>query len=94
MGFGVDWQATLMNSINKRKFSLIGHVARSHGLKNDILSGMVNGTQQRGRPRKKLKNDIKDNVGMWRLLRNAQNRYNGRSTIVAATADQAWSIRF
>ena len=81
-------KATLMNSINKRKLSFIGHIARSHGIGNDILSGMVCGTRRRGQPRRKLENDIKDIVGksMAGLLWNAQDRDSWRNTIVAATA--------
>eukprot|EP00795_Rhopilema_esculentum_P014557 gene14557-biopygen4321 len=47
-------KATLLNSINRRKLSFIGHVARSEGLENDILSGMVSGKRRRERPRRKL----------------------------------------
>ena len=83
-------KATLMNSINKQKLSFISHMARSHGIRNDILSGIIYGTQQRGQPRRKLENDIKDIVGMSiaGLLWNAQDRENWRNTIVAATAGQ------
>ena len=83
-------KATLMNSINKRKLSFIGHIARSHGIGNDILSGVVCGTRRRGRPRRELENDVKDIVGisMARLLRNAQNSDSWRNIIVTATAGQ------
>ena len=37
-----------MNKINKRKVSFLSHVARSKGLDNDILSGMVSGKRRRG----------------------------------------------
>ena len=76
-----------MNSVIKRKLTFIRHVARSHGLLNDILSGTVSGTRRRGRSRKKLENYIKDIVetSMAGLLRNAQNRDNGRDSIVVTT---------
>ena len=87
-GFCKDWQSHA--HVNKRKLSFIGHVARSHGIGNDILLGMVCGTRRRGRPRKKLENDIKDVVGMSMagLLRSAQSSDNLRNTIVAATVGQ------
>ena len=83
-------QATLINSINKRKLSFIGHVARSKGLGNDILSGMVDGKRKRGRPRRKLENDVEDLLGMTmaELLRKAQDRDTWRTTIACATAGQ------
>eukprot|EP00795_Rhopilema_esculentum_P001308 gene1308-biopygen9998 len=83
-------QATLINSINKRKLSFIGHVARSKGLGNDIRSGMVDGKRKRGRPRRKLENDVEDLLGMTmaELLRKAQDRDTWRTTIACATAGQ------
>ena len=59
-------------------------------LGNYILSGMVSGTRRRGRPRRKLENDINDIVGMLidGLLRNAQNRDNWKNTIMVVTAGQ------
>ena len=82
-------KATLMGSINKRELLFIGHVARSHGIGNDILSGMVCGTRRRERPRRKLENDIKDiaGVSMAGLLQNAQNRDCWGSIIVVAAAN-------
>ena len=69
-------KATLLNSINKRKLLFIGHVAKSVGLGNDILSGMVGGKRRRGRPRRKLENDVEETLGMSMsgLLRSARNR--------------------
>ena len=79
-----------ISAINKRKLSFIGHIARSHRIGNDILSGVVCGTRRRGRPRRKLENDIKDIVAMSMagLLRNSQDRDNWRNTNMAATARQ------
>ena len=56
--------ATLMNKINKRKVSFLDHVARSKGLGNDILSGMVSGKRRRGRPRRKLEDDVHEILGI------------------------------
>ena len=82
-------KATLMDSINKRKLLFIGLVARSHGIGNDILSGMVCGTRRRARPRRKLENDIKDIVGvsMAGLLQNGQTRDCWANITVVATAN-------
>jgi len=62
----------------------------SKGLGNDILSGMVDGKRKRGRPRRKLENDVEDLLGMTmaELLRKAQDRDTWRTTIACATAGQ------
>ena len=36
-----------MNAVNKTTLSSIGHLARSHGVCHDILSGTVTGKQKR-----------------------------------------------
>ena len=69
-------EVTLMDSINKRTLSFIGHVARIDELGKDIIAGMVDGRRRRGRRRRKLERDIHDLTGlsMAGLLREAQKR--------------------
>ena len=51
----------------KENCSFIGHVTRSEGLGNNILSGMVSGKRRRGRLPRKLKNNVQG-VLEWQLL--------------------------
>ncbi|XP_047492300.1 uncharacterized protein LOC125041405 [Penaeus chinensis] len=62
----------------------------SKGTGYDILSGMVNGKINKGRPRRKLENDIQKVVGMSiaELLRRAQDRDSWRTTFSCATPGQ------
>ena len=41
----------LMNNIRKRQLQFLGHVMRKEGLENLTLTGKINGTRSRGRPR-------------------------------------------
>ncbi len=52
------------------------HVARSKGLINDILFGLVSDRRKRGTPRRRREDDVKelDGMSMALLLRRAQNR--------------------
>ena len=41
----------LLEDINRRKLSFVGHVIRNKGLGCDLITGMVFGKQKRGRPK-------------------------------------------
>lgn len=72
-----------MNMINRQKLTFIGYIARSKGLGNDILTGMVCRKRRKGRLKRKLENDIEEVLGMSmaELLWHAQDRESWRTII-------------
>ena len=73
----------VLNSRTKRKLRFLGTVARSDRLSKDILSGKVPGRRNRGRPKRRLAENVKESAGisMAKLCGMAQNRDNWRTFV-------------
>ena len=80
----------LLQDIDRRKLSFVGHVIRNKGLGCDLITGMVFGKQKRGRPKMRLVDNIKDiaEIGIPRIVREAEDRENWRRVCRGATADR------
>ena len=80
----------LLQEIDKRKLSFVGHVIRSKELGCDLIMGMVFGKRNRGRPKMRFIDNIKDiaGIGIARIVREAEDRENWRRFCRGATADR------
>lgn len=70
----------LMGAVRLRQLKFLGHVMRREGLENLIMTGMVEGTRGRGRPR------VKYLEGLIKLARG--NMTGGQ--FIRATRDRRW----
>ncbi|KAI5739063.1 hypothetical protein M8J77_014529 [Diaphorina citri] len=71
----------VMNNISARRAKWIGHNLRHEGMLLTLIEGMVEGTNQRGRPRKEYIRDVETDMGCqtyMELKRLAQNRNEWR----------------
>ncbi len=86
---------SLLNVVKKRKIKWFGHVARSKGMKNTIMFGMVEGCRQRGRPKRQWVDDIKEWTGKseYQLVRMAESRKNWHdvSNIMHQRPNRLWN---
>ena len=74
----------LVDVVKKRKFKYFGHTIRANpSLANDIMTGMIEGTRPRGRPKRKWVDDITEWSGcsIIEIQRRAENRQQWRSDI-------------
>ena len=80
----------LLQDIDRRKLSFIGHVIRNKGLGCDLITGMVFGMRKRGRPKMRFVDNIKEiaGIGIARIVREAEDRENWRRFCRGATADR------
>ena len=81
----------LLNVINRRKLSFVGHVLRSNGLDKTLVIGMVFGSRGRGRPKTRFSDNIKEISGglsLVSLCKLAQDRTNWRKFLWRVTAVQ------
>ncbi|KAG1654692.1 Motile sperm domain-containing protein 2 [Nymphon striatum] len=67
---------SLLNIVKKRKMKWFRHVARSQGLSNTIMFGIVKGSRPKGRPVRQWTDDIKEWAGgtEYQLMKSAENR--------------------
>ena len=73
----------LLQDIDRRKLSFVGHVIGNKGLGCDLITGMVFGKRKRGRPKMRFVDDIKDVAGICiaRIVREEEeDRCHGRSS--------------
>ena len=79
----------LLQDIDRRKLSFVGHVIRSKGLGCDLITGMVFGKRKCGRPNMRFIDNIKDiaGIGIARPVREAEDREKWRRFCRGATAD-------
>lgn len=82
-----NWKTILLNSINKRKLTFIGHAIQSSWLENDILTGMFIETCRRGRPSRRLEYDVHENLGP---IMAAQNQDCWKQPVEGTTAGLPW----
>ena len=78
----------LLHNISDRKLRFLGHVARTDGLKKDLLLGTIPG--KRGRPKTRMSDNVKGiaDISMVELLRRAQNRRQWGRFVKSAIAGQ------
>ena len=55
---------SLENIILNRKLSYFGHVIRGQGLESTVMLGMGNGQRNRGRPRKRWIDEVRESTGL------------------------------
>ena len=55
----INCQERLLNTLNARKLTFIGHILRSNGLDKRLLTGMVLGNRGRGRPKTRLSDNVR-----------------------------------
>jgi hypothetical protein len=61
----------ILHAIKERKANYIGHSLRRNRLIKHIIEGKIEGTGRRGRGRKQLLDDHKENKRYWNLKENA-----------------------
>ena len=78
----------LLQDIDRLKLSFVGHLIRNKGLGCDLITGMVFGKRNRGRPKMRFVDNIKDiaGIGIARIVREAEDRENWRKFCRGATA--------
>ncbi|XP_042876027.1 uncharacterized protein LOC122255792 [Penaeus japonicus] len=85
----INIEKRLLDILDERKLSFIGHQVRKHNtLERTLLIGSVYGTRTRGRPKTRLSDNIKEMCGltMVKLERKAQDRNEWRCFVQRATA--------
>jgi hypothetical protein len=74
----VKEERNIVHTIKRRKANWIGHVLRRNFLLKHVIEGKLEGriemTGRRGRRRKQLLDDLKENRGYWKLKEKALDR--------------------
>ena len=85
----------LLTTVKRCKQKWYGHVTRSSGRAKTILQGTVQGRRQRGRQRKRWKDNIKEWTGLeWNImLWKAEYREEWRKLVAKSTVVPQWSAR-
>ena len=75
----------IVQTVKRRKLGLFGHICRmvSQRLIKDVLIGVVEGNNRRGRPKNSWIDDIKEwtNLSLPKLYRSAQSRREWRAIV-------------
>ena len=82
----------IMYSIRGRQLKFLGHIVRAEDLEYDVLTGMVEGTRARGRPREKIMDGLKRIcIGHTtnQLIHKARDRQEWRSVVADVLRDLA-----
>ena len=83
----------LLKTIRERQLRFFGHVMRRDGLENIIITGMVEGTRGRGRPREKyvdgLAKLVRGDMPRTQFIRATQEREGWKSMIAHVLEDMA-----
>ena len=85
----------LLDTLNTRKLTFLGHVLRSTSFDKTLLMDMVFGPRGRVRPKARYSNDLKNlcDMTMVEATRLAQNRGHWRSIVWRATAGRIRTTR-
>ena len=80
----------LLQNVDRRKVSFVGHVIRNDGLRCDLITGMVFGKRKCGRPKMRFIDNTKDiaGIGIARIAREVEGREYWRRFCRGATADR------
>ena len=78
----------LLDTLNTRKLTFLGHVLRSTSFDKTVLMDMVFGSRGRGQPKARYSDDLKNLCGMTmvKAARLAQDRGHWRNIVWRATA--------
>ena len=89
----VKTKRELMASICKRQLKFVGHIERKGGFESICMTGKMEGRRERGRPRKKSLEAMKEIVeGRWtdaQIRRRMKNREEWRSMVAHVRMDTA-----
>ena len=89
----VGKQRELMRTIKKRQLGFLGHVFRKESLENLSLTGKIDGSRGRGRPRIKYMDGIKKTIPGGRstgeILQMTRDRREWKSMIAYVFSDTA-----
>jgi hypothetical protein len=94
----VKEERNILPTIKRRKANWIGHILRRNCLLKHVIEGKVEGriemTRRRGRRRKQLLDDLKENRRYWKLKEEALDRTmrrtrfgRGYGTVVRETTE-------
>jgi exonuclease III len=83
----IDPGSSLENIIARQKLTYFGHVMRSNGLEKDIMTGMGEGKRERGRPRTRWLDEIKERTGLslQELKEAVRDRVGWRGKVMDVT---------
>ena len=89
----VKTKRELITSICKRQLKFVGHIERKGGFESIYMIGEMEGRRDRGRPRKKYLNSMKEIVeGRWtdaQIRGKMKNREEWRSMVAHVRMDTA-----
>jgi hypothetical protein len=81
--YRVKEERNIVHTIKRRKANWIGHILRRNCLLKHVIEGKLEGgtemTGRRGRRRKQLLDNLKENRGYWKLKEEALDRSQWRS---------------
>lgn len=83
----------IMLAIRKRQLKFLGHVLRRNGTEHLIITGMIEGSRGRGRPREKYMDSLsrltRDGRRPVQMIQNAQDRKKWKSMVADVLEDMA-----
>ena len=89
----VDERRQMMGAVRGRQLEFFGHVMRREGLENLMVTGMVEGSRGRGRPRMKymdgLVKMVPGEMTRGQFIRATQDRGEWRSMVADVLEDMA-----
>ena len=89
----VKTKRELMTSICKRQLKFVGHIQRKGGFESICMTGKMEGRRERGRPRKRHLDAMKEIVeGRWtdaQIRKRMNNREEWRSMVAHVRMDTA-----
>ena len=83
----IGTEPMLLNAITKQKLTYFGHVMRAEGLEKSVMMGMGDGQRNRGRPRKRWLDEVKEVTGqtLQELKEAVLDRDGWRKKVAAVT---------
>ena len=89
----VKTKRELMTSICKRQLKFVGHIQRKGGFESICMTGKMEGRRERGRPRKRHLDEMKEIMeGRWtdaQIRKRMNNREEWRSMVAHVRMDTA-----
>ena len=86
----IQTMSRLLNCIDRRKLTFLGHFVRQDGLGKELIIGSEFCKPKIGRPKTRYKDNFKNltNLGIVQVYRKEQGRQEWRQFVKDATADQ------
>ena len=72
---------SITSQLSQNRLCWFGHVKRSDGTINSILSYKAPGKRAPGRPKKTWSQTVTKDISDWNMPTSAENRYEWRSTM-------------